>query len=352
MVDLLGVASVTQQPGLFPIIDPDRLRAGRRKMHALQRQIHRVWMATTQTETSLHSVDAETVSIDLASALVTIRTLDLEVFSGEFPGPRRGIPGPYEEHHNGCREGRIVRGFTLIRNAEAHVRDVIDVDVIRMINVDTRWRVFPAWKQYADLPNGVTNAPGTAPTAKRAYREVVGGELVIETLLDALKFFLACDLKLARRAHTGELEYFPLPEFVQHDYERRHPDWPTRLEHQQQARAAMMQQPPAGTGREICHRLSIDGTIVYAGVTTMTPAYMSYFIETSDQIITEIKLGYPYSIAGRLLTVDSDNLLKVGSDELGTIPLTKPIKPNEETFRNWFRDAQNNATAYHRQRYH
>ena len=61
MVDLLGVASVTQQPGLFPIIDPDRLRAGRRKMHALQRQIHRVWMATTQTDTSLHSVDAETV---------------------------------------------------------------------------------------------------------------------------------------------------------------------------------------------------------------------------------------------------------------------------------------------------
>ena len=84
----------------------------------------------------------------------------------------------------------------------------------------------------------------------------------------------------------------------------------------------------------------------------MTPAYMSYFIETPDQIITDIKLGYPYSVAGKLLTVDSDSLHKVGSDELDAIPLTKPIKPNEETFRSWFRDAQNNATAYHRQRYH
>jgi hypothetical protein len=309
-------------------------------------------MATTQTETSLHSVDAETVSIDLASALVTIRTLDLQVFGGEFPGPRRGVPGPYEEHRDSSREGRIVRGFTLIRNAEAHVRDVIDVDVIRMINVGARWRVFPAWKQYADLPHGVISARGTAPAAKRAYREVVGGELVIETLLDALKFFQTCDPKLARRDDTGELEYFPLPEFLQHDYERRHPDWPTRLEHQQQARAAMMQQPPAGTGREISHRLSIDGTIVYAGLTTMTPAYMSWFIETPDQIRTDIKLGYPYSVAGRLVTVASDNLLKVGADELDTITLTEPIKPDEETLRNWFQDAQNNATAYHRQRYH
>jgi hypothetical protein len=328
------------------------VRAGRRKMHALQRQIHHVWMATTQTESSLHSVDAETVSIDLASALVTIRTLDLEVFGSEFPGPRRGIPGSYEKHRSGCREGRIVRGFTLIRNAEAHVRDVIDVDVIRMINMGDEWRVFPAWKQYADLPRGVTSASGTALVAKRAYREVIGGELVIETLLDALKFFLACDPKLARRDDNGELEYFPLPEFVQHDYERRHPDWPTRVEYQQQARAAMMRQPPTGTGREICHRLSIDGITVYAGVTTMTSAYMSYFIETADQIITDIKLGYPYSVAGDLLTVDSDKLLKVGADELDAIPLAKPVKPNEETLRNWFQDAQNNATAYHRQRYY
>ena len=343
---------MVQQPGLLPIISPDRLRAGHRKMHALQRQIHHVWMATTQTETSLHSVDAETVSIDLASALVTIRTLDLEIFSREFPGPRMGVPGLYEKHRNGCREGRIVRGVTLIRNAEAHVRDVIDVDVTRMINVGAEWRVFPAWKQYADLPRGVTNASGTAPAAKRAYREVVGGELVIETLLDALKFFLACDPKLARRDDDGELEYFPLPEFVQHDYERRHPDWPTRVEHQRQVRAAMMQQPPAGTGREICHRLSINGITVYAGVTTMTPAYMAYFAETAQQIITDIKLGYPYSVAGGLLTVDSDNILRVGTDELDAIPLAEPVKPDEETFRNWFQDAQDNATAYHRQRYH
>jgi hypothetical protein len=321
-------------------------------MHALQRQIHHVWMATTQVETSLHSVDAETVSIDLASALVTIRTLDLEVFAREFPGPRKEMPGLYEKYRNGCREGRIVRGFTLIRNAETHVRDVIDVDVIRMINVGAEWRAFPAWKQYADLPHGVINASGTALAAKRAYRDAVGGELVIETLLDALKFFLACDPKLARRDDDGELQYFPLPEFVQHDYERRHPDWPTRVEHQQQARAAMMRQPPAGTGREIRHRLLIDGIAVYAGVTTMTPAYMSYFIETVDQINTDIKLGYPYSVGGSLLTVDSDNVLKVGADELEAIPLAEPVKPDEETFRNWFQDAQDNAAAYHRQRYH
>jgi hypothetical protein len=343
---------MTQQPGLFPIVNPDRLRAGHRKMHALQRQIHHVWMATTQTETSLHSVDAETVSIDLASALVTTRTLDLEIFTREFPGPSKGIPGLYEKHRNGCREGRIVRGFTLIRNAEAHVRDVIDLNVIRMINVGAEWRVFPAWKQYADLPRAVTNASRTAPAAKRAYREAVGGELVIETLLDALKFFLACDPKLARRDDDEELEYFPLPEFVQHDYERRHPDWPTRVQHQEQARAAMMQQPPAGTGREIRHCLSIDGIAVYAGVTTMTPAYMSYyFIETADQIIRDIKVGYPYSVGGNLLTVDSDNVLKVGANKLEAVPLAEPVKPDEETFRNWFQDALDNATAYYRQRY-
>jgi hypothetical protein len=50
--------------------------------------------------------------------------------------------------------------------------------------------------------------------------------------------------------------------------------------------------------------------------------------------------------------VDSDNVLKVGADELEAIPLAEPVKPDEETLRNWFQEAQDNATAYHRQRYH
>jgi hypothetical protein len=230
----------SQTPGLFPITTDDRRRKGHQKMHGLALYISWVWAATIATETSIcreHGVeiDCERVALAVSPALAAIRTLDLDVFDRGLGSERR--QQQYRDLRKRDPQGRVVRGLLLLRNADTHLPATIDLQSERAISLFdgnmTYWRVFPQWQPYDELDPVIRADPGTRQPAHECYRSAVAGQLVIETLLDAFCFFDRCDPSLAvRRMNEGseELEYFPLPAFVQHDYERRHPYAMSRYE--------------------------------------------------------------------------------------------------------------------------
>ena len=115
----------------------------------------------------------------------------------------------------------------LLRRADTHLPATVDVETDRITGGVNHVRVFPSWQPYDQLPDAIRTSNGTSRGAHNAYRAAVGGHLVIDTLLDAFAFFHRCDLTLARCVPGTEyLEYFPLKQYLSHDYDRRHPEVP------------------------------------------------------------------------------------------------------------------------------
>lgn len=340
-------------------------------MRSLQRQIGDAWLATTETDTTLcgeHGLEAEaeTVAISVTFAAVAIRVLDLEVFGEEYPrgSPNDMLSSAYEAHRESDQLGRAVSGLVVIRNAEVHLPAVIDPDINRVVRVPfkegDRYRVSPVWKPHAELPEVVRDNTRTNRRHHDAYRTHVQGRFVIETLLDALAFFLCCDPALARMTNEGELEHFPLPEIAQHDYERRHPDWPSRSQVELDLRAELTRKPPSGVERTILHRLVTEGGHVeaYVGDTLIEPERWAAFTESSDQVVRDLTMGYHYKVGEARLSVAAD-----GTAMLGDTPLHECLLPSapaegvhggpdrsEAAWKGWFRLASDDAFYYRRQR--
>ncbi|MFF4147469.1 hypothetical protein ACFY0A_40665 [Streptomyces sp. NPDC001698] len=282
--------------GLFPVTDPDRHAKGRQKMHGLALYTKRVWETSRSFETSLckgPQPDAELIALDIAPALAAIRTLDLEVIrNGQSPADQQR----YLDLQDTDAQGQVVRGLVLARNADVHLPAALDVHADIDLG-DVKWRVVPQWQPYASLPHVIRTSTGTKPSSHAAYRHTVGGHRVIETLLDAFAFFLLCDPSLARRdSGTGKLAYFPLAGemVVLGDYERRHPDHLNREEMAARTLQLAQDNPPTGTGREIRHSSTCDGSVLYCGRTG--PGFFRDFTEPGMQIVRDIRAGYPYSV--------------------------------------------------------
>jgi hypothetical protein len=211
---------------------PERAQKGRRWMLALQRQVEATWLATLNHDSVLcqdHGleVDIEPLGVELTFALIAVRVLDFEVFV-------RSHGEAYEAHRAACIEGRTVEGFTLIRNAEVHLPVVVDPMVERALSVPVprarhawpyqgQFRLFPAWREFDQLPPEVRATEGTANRCKASYRDHVGGKLILDTLLDAVRFFYECDPSLGAVSDDGGLLHFPLPAVLSVSGERRHP---------------------------------------------------------------------------------------------------------------------------------
>jgi hypothetical protein len=201
-------------------------------MLALQRQVEATWVATFENDSVLcrehgPELDIEPVGVELAFALVAIRVLDLEVFV-------RCHGSIYEAHRGGCSEGRLIDGMTLMRNAELHLPDVVDPGVERVLNVPllrpgqawpfrSEFRLFPSWRQLYELPKDVRETTKTAGHCIASYGDYVAGKLIIDSLLDAVRFFYDCDPSLAAVGDDGELLHFPLPAVLSVDGDRHHP---------------------------------------------------------------------------------------------------------------------------------
>jgi hypothetical protein len=201
-------------------------------MLALQSQVARTWLATFDNDSSMCRVhglelDLEPVAVELAFALVAIRVLDRQVFDDSFGTA-------YQAHRAECREGRVVDGLTLIRNAEVHCADVLDPGVDRVLSIPPfpvgqawpgtgEFRLLPSWREFDELPLDVRETRRTASRCKVSYREHVAGDLVMDTLQDAVKFFCECDPSMPSTDDEGELCHFPLPELLPVAGERLHP---------------------------------------------------------------------------------------------------------------------------------
>jgi hypothetical protein len=254
--------------------------------------------------------------------------------------------------------------MVLIRNAEIHLPVLIDPAVDRAISVPfpdvTRYRVFPVWVEYGALDRKIQANTRTNPRHHAAYKSDVEGHLVIETLLDAFGFFLRCDPSLARRTVDGELEHFPLPEIAQHEYERRHPEWPTRAEYDVQLRAELASQPPSGAERTILHRFldPAEGSEVYVGSTRAEHGVRWAFTESAEQIARDLGFGFAYKIGAASLSIRADNTIMVGEDILNDVALPVPsvdatdggVDRSEKSWRALHRLATEDASFYARQR--
>lgn len=324
--------------GLFPVTDPERHAKGRQKMHGLALYTKRVWETSRSFDTSLckgPQPDPEHLALEIAPALAAIRTLDLEVIrNGQGPADQRR----YLDLQGTDPQGRVVRGLVLPRNADVHLPAALDVHPEVALG-DVQWRVVPLWQPYTSLPPVIRTNMGTKPSSHAAYRDTIGGQRVVETLLDAFAFFQRCDPSLARREpRTGALSHFPLadPVVTLGDYERIHPAGVNRKEMAARALQLAQGRPPGGPGREIKYRFTVDSTVLFYGYTGPQPT-MWTFTESGQQIVRDIQAGYPYTVVGaagtrHTITVGTDEYLYANGQPLKHCPLQdRPTWLTEQT---------------------
>ncbi|MEV7196912.1 hypothetical protein AB0N81_34690 [Streptomyces sp. NPDC093510] len=351
---------MTSRPnGLFPVADTARHAKGRQKMHGLALYISHVWEAAATTSTALchvhgMDVDIERVALEIAPALAAIRTLDLEVIcASQSPADQ----DRYRSLLASDPQGQVVRGLLLLRNADIHLPATVDVKTDRIVGGVNHVRVFPSWQPYDQLPDAIRTSTGTRPGAHNAYRIAVGGHLVVDTLLDAFSFFHRCDPTLARYVPgTEQLEYFPLKQYISHDYDRRHPDQPSRPQTESEVRRRTQQTPPLGKGRVIVHSFSSDGATIYCGITVRSFIPMD-FKEPEDQVARDIQAGYTYVAVTadgthHVVAVDGDNRLFAGGSPLAHLPLYSPQgHPRTEVCQERWQVAATDAFEYRTQRH-
>ncbi|MCP2317934.1 hypothetical protein APR12_003287 [Nocardia amikacinitolerans] len=312
-------------PGLFSIpMGPERRKVVQ-KYRALAEAIGRTWEATVRSNVALHpgsrfEIDCEQVVIDAASALVIARTIDQQFESLLAPNDQDA----YKKFRDDDTDGRIVRGLTLIRNADTHADSVIEMDSNRVVGGRGGWRVFPVWKEHADLPAEIQNLSGTARGVHRRYRDWVGGRLVVETLLDVMRFFDRCDPSLTRRSESGDLQGFPLVDLGARGYDCLHPYWLRENELSEQLLDRFMSRAPTGLGRRIHRAVPHADTTLFMGVTELGRHGMS-FIESAEQVARDIAGGYVYTATtkdGDIVVTHRDGVLMLEANALAEVELT------------------------------
>lgn len=344
---------------LFPVADAERHAKGRQKMHGLALYISHVWEAAATTSTSfcrehgMH-VDTERIALEIAPALAAIRTLDLEVIcNSQSPADK----DRYRSLLASDPQGQVVRGLVLLRNADIHLPATVDVQTDRIIGGLNHVRVFPSWQPYDQLPDAIRTSARTRPGVHDAYRAEVGGHLVMDTLLDAFAFFHRCDPTLARYVPgTEDLEHFPLHQYISHNYDRRHPEQPSRPQVETEVRVRAQQTPPFGKGRVILHSFTSTGVTIYCGTTIRSYIPMD-FTESEDQVARDIQAGYPYVAVvadgtRHVISVDGDNRLFADGSPLAQLSLRSPRDhPHIELCQERWQVAATDAFEYRNQRH-
>ncbi len=287
-------------------------------LRGLHRAVARCWLATIE--------DPEAIAIETAFAVVAVRVLDLVVYD-EFAG------GAYQTHREHSPEGEVVRGLTLVRNAEIHMVEVIEPGIGRLTSIPaesrTVTRVHPHWKPYGELPSAVQADTKTAPSCHAAYQSSVGEELVIETLLDVCKFFHELDPTVVPVGPDGEPLHFPLPYLLEHNYERRHPAWPKEADVANEAVQRSRSGPPKHDLRELTHRLIDPGSgecVGFGGWASADawPGIRSAWVERTEQIASDVENGAAYVVehgAQHLAVLIDEDIAALTTEENGSGPL-------------------------------
>jgi hypothetical protein len=172
-------------------VSSDRVRKGEVKMFALMRAIRDFWEACAAVpgrvvpggQLEIDSLDGVIVALD--HALVTIRTLDLEVFSASDESNYLLL-----RDGQSSREGTTVRALIAPRHNAVHHPDVIDPHIASAAGPvpGTQWFVInPRWKLRSEVPSGMFRTQNGKPNPgnERAYDTAAAGIPILDTLLDA-----------------------------------------------------------------------------------------------------------------------------------------------------------------------
>ncbi|KAF0846483.1 hypothetical protein [Nocardia caishijiensis] len=358
---LLPDQPASTDPGMFPIPASGGRNQLRRKFRALARAIEDTWLATADSDVVMHPghfhIDTEAVSIDVADAVTVMRTIDTLFTELLDPADKPR----YEAMRASDSDGRVVHGLRLIRNAEIHRHAMIDMDTDRLVSGVGKggWRVFPRWKPYSDLPVEIrNNTDGKRTSVDRRYEDSVGGRLVIETLLDVMRFFDRCDPSLTHRNEDGDIDGFPLPPFIiEHTYECRHPYDPREVKMNEILLDRWTIMAPTGLNRQI-HRAVLYGDLtLYVGLTNFGH-HLESFVESADQIAWDIAGGYSYTAitdTGRLMPVTEwDRTLMLGETPLAEATLAEVragrSTDSDDRIREWWDRQITDAFWYRRHR--
>ena len=364
---LQGDGGYSTAGGRFPLPD-DRLERGRRLMRALQQQVRECFESTVRVEAGADgSPGTEIVAIKSVGALVLIQSLN-ELFEKAYPRTTQHDPlsSPYVAHVESDPEGVVVSGFKLIRNAEIHdPAALLELDPDRMITAffedgTQGFRAFPRWPAYSRLPSPIQTGTGTNQRHHDNYSDHVAGRLLVETLLDAMKFLLDCDSRTAKLVRSGEpmelpLECFPLPVGTAHGYERPHPYWPTFEQHNEDGIAVIRGLPPTGESRIVVGLLKDEAgeCIAVCGDTRMSASFSSSFTETPEQVARDIsELGVVY------VAQKDDEVTHLAVEEGRLMLDSKPIEAaglvnaddEDRPWRFWFDMTLTDAAFYRQQR--
>lgn len=341
-------------------ISPDRTRKATLKMRGLAASIWRFSDECSRVRGNL--APGATLAMDqidpvinaLDDALVTIRTLDLEVF-------KASDPQAYSAVCNSLSTGNVVRALTAPRNNAVHSADVVDPDLPRAIGPleHDRFIIFPRWKSRSEMPAEMFQysqgkKKGQDQTAYVAsYDAGAAGRLVLDTLLDAFAFFDRCDPDIANRDAEGHLVGFPLPPLPVAGYLRLSPEWPDHEAVHRRIRDTTRTVQPAGVGREITGRLDTDDGPVFCGYTTVDSGHRWSFTEDTGQVLRDVRHGYPYAVA----TDGSAVCIEIRGCDLmaGTTKLIEVDLPNWTAdaflpWTSWWELCSNDASYYRQQR--
>lgn len=281
----------------------ERTRKGELKMLAFVTEIRYVWDACGAVvggpgpggTFDLRDVDGVVVALD--QALVTIRTLDLEVFDASDPTAYRAA-----RDDPASREGMTVRALTAPRNSAVHHADVIDPDVASAAGpvpgTADRYVINPQWKDRSELPDRMFEDQKRRhrKALADAYDSACAGVPVLDTLLDAFTFFDRLAPALARRRPDGSLDGFPLPPYpLAFRYRRLAPDWPTEREWDQRARAAAQAALPGGS-RTVKGTVGTPDGLVLCGGTAVGHGRTESFTEDPEQVVRDVETGATYVV--------------------------------------------------------
>ncbi|MDD7961394.1 hypothetical protein [Microbacterium thalli] len=332
-------------------VTPDRMRKAKQKMTALADAIGRFHVTRSKVGADLnsgstleiHNSDPLVNAID--DALVAIRTLDLEIFEASNSAVYVGKRGA-----SSC--GMTVRGLTAPRNTAVHGSEVIDPDIDRAVGpvAHNQYIVWPIWKDRSDIPHAAFAK--TSAGALQAYDSNVAGRPVLDTLMDAFRFFTDYDPCLAEGGSAGQAYGFPLPALAVSGYERLHPDWPDHAEAEVRIRKEAQSTRPGGVRRKVEAILEVDGQTVVAGYTVADSVSIA-FTEPISQVLKDVQGGYRYEIVGDSgdITIDvrSDQLSAGGrslEEAVGVPTGIAATAPWEE----WWRLCVEDAAYYRAQR--
>jgi hypothetical protein len=291
--------------------------------------------------------DLDPIVNELDRALVAMRTLDLEIFEKSDRAEYLALRSVFDE-------GQVVFALTAIRNAATHSAEVIDPNIDRAIgpSPQSTFLLFPRWKKREDLPLDTFQRQDGTPEARRAraYDAYVDGHLVLDTLLDAFKFFDQCDPTLMPRV-DGQLPGFPLPPLeAPVGYYRLHPDWPSHPEVEERVRADAQLHVPSGTHRRIDGSI-LDGSVL-CGYTRLDNGGGHIFTEAVSQVQRDVECGYRYTVP--MSTKEQLIVLHDGAlwceDRTLTELLPDASTDIEHPWLNWWKSASIDAFFYREQR--